>query len=191
MHKFPVENAQILDSSERASILNPEDILDSVGPSDDSVIADIGSGTGFFTIPASKRVPKGRVYAFDINPGMHKILEEKLYARKINNVTVVTSTEEEIPLGNSEVDFAYIGNTLHELKDGLTLREVLRILKPTGSLYVVDWKKEDSPIGPPLSERLTLNDAKIKIEKAGYTIVSAEEQGPYNYIIKAAKYKEV
>ncbi len=55
----------------------------------------------------------------------------------------------------------------------------------------MDWKKEDSPMGPPLSERLSLDEAKIKIEKAGYTIVSADEQGPYNYIIKAAKSKEV
>jgi ubiquinone/menaquinone biosynthesis C-methylase UbiE len=191
MHKFSVENAQILDSSERASILNPEEILDLVELSENSVVADIGSGTGFFTIPASKRVAKGRVYAIDINDGMHRILDEKLLAEKINNVLSVTSTEETIPIDDSEVDFAYIGNTLHELIGDLTLREILRILKPEGTIFVVDWKKEDSPMGPPLRERLSLNEAKMKLGDVGFTVTSAEDQGPYNYIINAAKSKGI
>ncbi len=187
MHKFSVERAKILDSAERAAILNPEDILDLAGLHDDSVVADIGSGTGFFSIPASKRVPKGKVYAVDINDGMHGILKEKLHSEKINNIETVTSTEEKIPLNDSEVDFVYIGNTLHELKGDSTLREILRILKPGGSLYVVDWKKEESSMGPPLSERLSINEAKMKIKEAGFSVLSTGNQGPYNYIIKAVK----
>ncbi len=191
MHKFPVERAGILDSAERASILNPECILDSAEIRKDSVIVDVGSGTGFFAIPASKRVPKGMVYAVDINQGMHSILEKKLRLEKIDNVATVISTEQKIPLADSEADFAYLGNTLHELEGELTLREILRILKPGGLLYALDWKKEESPMGPPLSERLPLNEAKIKIESAGFIVTASGEHGPYNYIISAAKSLEV
>jgi ubiquinone/menaquinone biosynthesis C-methylase UbiE len=191
MHKFPVERAGILDSAERALILNPEDILDSAELRKDSVIVDVGSGTGFFAIPASKRVPKGIVYAVDIQSEMHDILSRKISDAGLGNIETVLSTETLIPLDSESVDIAYIGNTLHELEGDSTLREIFRILRPDGRLIALDWKKEESPMGPPLSERLSLDEAKIKIENAGFIVTASGEHGPYNYIISAVKSLEV
>ncbi|GBE56026.1 MAG TPA: methyltransferase domain-containing protein [Euryarchaeota archaeon] len=187
MHKFPVERAGILDSSERGLILNPDDILDSAELNSDSVVADIGSGTGFFAIPASKRVSEGLVYAVDIQSEMHDILSRKISEEGLGNIETVLSTETLIPLDSESVDIAYIGNTLHELAELHTLSEVFRILRPGGRLIAVDWKKEETPMGPPKSHRLSEIEASALIESAGFTVTTVEDLGPYNYIINAVK----
>jgi ubiquinone/menaquinone biosynthesis C-methylase UbiE len=191
MHKFSPSRAEILDSTARASLLDIEGILDSLELKPDSIIADIGSGTGFFAIPASKRVPKGQIYAIDIQDEMHMTLTDKIDDQKISNIKTILSKENHIPLEGSGVDLAYIGNTLHELKDLYTLKEVHRILKPGSRLIAVDWKKKETPMGPPVNHRLSREEAVEKIESAGFQVTQAGDQGLYNYIIKALKTKEV
>lgn len=80
VHKFDVKKAGILDDPERNQILNPEIILDKLELTGEMVIADLGCGTGFFSIPASKRVKK--VFALDIQQEMLDILLDKIKKRK-------------------------------------------------------------------------------------------------------------
>ncbi|MCX9084361.1 MAG: hypothetical protein OIN87_06145 [Candidatus Methanoperedens sp.] len=63
-HKFDANKADILDNPERAKILYPEVILEKLELTDEIVLADLGCGTGFFSIPASRQVKK--VFALDI-----------------------------------------------------------------------------------------------------------------------------
>jgi len=187
MHKFSSSNAARLDSKERAQILDIDEILDKCALKPDSVVADIGSATGFFAMPAAKKVSKGKVYAIDIQSEMHSIMSQKISDLKIGNIETILSTETLIPLENNSVDIAYIGNTLHELTDLHTLSEVLRILKNGGRLIVVDWKKEESPMGPPVHHRLSEDEAVDLLKRAGYIVTDVEDQGHYNYIISAVK----
>ncbi len=191
MHKFSPSNASRLDSKERAAILDINRILDLTHLEPRTVVADIGSGTGFFAIPAASRVSEGRVYAVDVQSEMHDILSKKISERGIGNIETILSTETLIPLEDGSVDIAYIGNTLHEFSGLHTLVEVSRILRPGGRLIVVDWKKEDSPMGPPLVHRLSESEASALIERSGFHVITIEDQGPYNYIISAVKTLEV
>jgi len=88
VHKFPVEMKEKLDSPERKKLLNPEKALSSLGIKAGMVVADIGCGTGFFTLPLASLVgEKGKVFAADISNGMlsdlrKKIEKEKLHKKK-------------------------------------------------------------------------------------------------------------
>ena len=114
-HKFEVNNAEILDSSERIQFLNPDSILDKVGLGRETVLADLGCGTGYFTIPASRRVKK--VFAIDVQKGMLDILSEKIKKQKLTNIEAILSEEASIPLPGNSVDVLLMVNVFHELED--------------------------------------------------------------------------
>ncbi|HYM39983.1 MAG TPA: class I SAM-dependent methyltransferase [Thermoplasmata archaeon] len=185
-HKFPVERRPYLDSEERRSYLNPRAILRAFRVRPGMRIADIGSGTGFFALPAAEAVGRtGHVHAVDLSPEMLEDLEAKLSAQRITNVTVVRSTEDRISLADRSVDFAFLACILHELDGPGTLLEARRILRPQGRLGIVDWKKEAMAFGPPVEHRLDENEAKAILRDAGFTPTRAFPAGPYHYAIEA------
>jgi len=183
-HKFDPSKKEVLDARERRKILPPEETLRKAGIREGISFADIGCGVGYFSIPASRMVGKGKVYAIDIQRRML----EQLKKEDIGNIEVVESSEEEIPLASGSADLALMADVLHELEGEGTLREAHRILKPNGRLAVVDWKKEESGgWGPPLEERLSLAEAEERLEKAGFAVVERFEVPPYHFGIIATK----
>lgn len=151
VHKFDVKKAGILDDPERVKILDPATIFEKLDIKAEMVLADLGCGTGFFSIPAARRVKK--VFALDISQEMLDILKEKIKKEKITNIEVILSGESSIPLSDKSVDILFMANVFHELEDKL-LKEVKRVLKMNGRLMIIDWKKMKMDFGPPLQERL-------------------------------------
>lgn len=185
-HKFdPVHRAH-LDSPERRAYLDPERILAAFRLQPGWRVADIGTGVGFFALPAARLVgPEGRVYAVDMAPEMLEDLRRKVASGGVANVEPLLSTENRVPLDNGSVDLAFLACVLHELMGAGTLRECRRILRPRGVLAVVDWKKLDQDIGPPREHRLDEAAAHAVLGDAGFTIVRTFEAGPYHYGIEA------
>jgi ubiquinone/menaquinone biosynthesis C-methylase UbiE len=184
-HKFDVSRAEILEDEERF-LLPQAEILKRIGVREGVTFADIGCGTGYFTIPASELVgERGRVYAIDIQEEMLELLKRKI--AHIGNIVAIKSEEDAIPLPEESVDVAFMGDVLHELEGEGTLREVYRILRRGGVLGVVDWKKEKMEIGPPTEDRLSVEEAKEKIERAGFRVRESFEIPPYHYCLVANK----
>ncbi len=185
MHKFDASRAGLLDSEERRKFLPPEDILRKIGVREDTIFADIGCGTGYFTIPAAEMAERGNVFAIDMQEEMLEMLKEKISGKE--NITIVSSTEDKIPLPDESVDIAFMANVLHEIDGDGTLREAHRILRHGGILVVVDWKKEKTEIGPPMEHRLSLKEAEFKIKGVGLSPKDSFEIQPYHYCIVANK----
>ena len=101
-HKFDVTKAKILDSIDRRKFLNPDSILKKAGLDSDTVFADLGCGSGYFTIPASLIVKK--VYAIDVQQEMLDIIGEKIRMEKLKNIEPILSEESSIPLPDKSVD---------------------------------------------------------------------------------------
>ena len=186
VHKFDVKKARILDSPERMQFLNPESILNNLKLTREMVIADLGCGSGVFSIPASKRVKK--VFALDIQQEMLDILLDKIKKEKITNIEVLLSQESFIPLADNSSDILLMVNVFHELQDKLSLLgEIKRVLTMKGRLMIIDWKKIEMDTGPPLEERL---DEKEVIDigfKSGFMILEQSYAGPYNYLLVFGK----
>ena len=182
VHKFDLKKAGILDDPERVKILNPAIILEKLGLTKEMIIADLGCGTGFFSIPVARRVKK--VFALDIQEEMLDILREKIKKEKITNIEVILSGESYIPLSDKSVDILLMANVFHELEDKLSLlKEVKRVLKINGRLMIIDWKKIEMDFGPPFQERLYEKEVIDTYYGNGFMLLESSNIGPYNYLL--------
>ncbi len=189
-HKFNVEDVEILESSERLKFLNPDNILDKVGLSREMIFADLGCGTGYFTISASQKVKK--VYALDVQQGMLDILRGKIEKQKISNIQSILSEESHIPLPDNSVDILLMGNVFHELEDkDSVINEVKRILTGAGKMVIVDWLKIEMDFGPPFDERLTAEEVISICENKSFKVLEKSDAGPYNYLLIFGKKGEI
>ncbi len=185
-HKFHLDRRTYLDSEERHSYLDPDRILAARGVRAGMRIADIGAGTGFVAIPAARLVgPSGHVDAVDLEPEMLEDLRSRAAKARVANLTAVRSTEDRVPLPDASVDLVLLACVLHELAGPGTLREARRILRPSGRLGVVDWKKEDMEYGPPKEHRLDETQAEAFLGSAGFAATRPFDAGAYHYGIEA------
>jgi ubiquinone/menaquinone biosynthesis C-methylase UbiE len=186
-HKFDPSRKEMLDSPDRMKWQNPDSILKAFGVEEGMTLADVGCGTGFFSVPAARMVgAHGRVYGVDMQEEMLWSLQARLLKEGIENVLPILSTEEVIPLPSSSIDAVLLVNTLHELVGDATLLEIIRILRPEGFLAAVDWKKEPMEMGPPLEHRLSVGEAVKSLADRGLLAMDVEV-GPLHYGLKAQR----
>jgi len=180
-HKFDVKNKHLLESPERGGWFDSAQALKTLGIRPGMIVADIGCGTGYLTIPAREIVgDDGRVYAADISREMLEEVKKKI--KGINNVSVLLSRENEIPLEDNSVDFCLLAFVLHEVEDiGLFLKEVKRILKNPGLVGAIEWAKVESPVGPPLEDRISEGEMHKIASELGFSIKRSITLGKYHY----------
>lgn len=133
--------------------LNPEKLVQQLGILPGMVIADVGSGIGYFALPLAKHVGgSGHVYAVDIHENILKRLHNDAYQQGIENITILKADAEQvkgIPLRDGTVDMVVIINTLFQAGDHTKiLVESLRILRPTGMMVIVEWADSFENLGP-------------------------------------------
>lgn len=173
MHKFDPRKRSVLDDPKRFLFENPDKILSEAGVKPGEVVADIGCGTGFFTLPLAKYVGKrGKVYALDTSPTMIKELRKR--TKNLKQVKPICSQENRFPLQDGSLDFALLVNMIHELENWRQfLKEVYRVLKPGGRICIVDWKKMKMEIGPPLKIRFTKKRIGEVLRQTGYSQIKS------------------
>ena len=154
-HKFDPENRKKLNSKQRQLILPPALVLRDIGLGSQTVWADIGCGTGYFTIPIANEVKQ--VYALDIRAEMLSDLNESLTQLQIHNVKVLQSEESRFPLPDQLIDGILTSLVLHEVDQPIEFfRELNRILQTGGRLVIIEWAKASMEMGPPLEHRLSI-----------------------------------
>jgi len=173
----------------RRSWQNQEEILANVGLKSGMIFVDIGCGYGFFSIPAAKVVgPGGKVICIDIDRESIRMLRNLAEAEGLENVeTIVGRAEETIPCEGC-ADIVFFGIVLHDFQDPYkVLDNARRMLKPSGILVNLDWKKEEMDIGPPVSIRFDEKTASDMISSQGFEVLNISRSGKYHYIITAMK----
>lgn len=180
------------DDTERREWQNPEAILAGLGLGAGQVMADVGSGDGFFTLPAARMVgPRGVVYAVDSSVGRLTRLHEKAEDEGLENIRIRAGTAEEFVVCEGCLDLVFFGICLHDFADQrAALRNAMIALKPGGLLANLDWKKEETIrhgdlLGPPVEIRFSEEEAATLIRDAGFSIASVEPYGEYFYLIRA------
>jgi len=94
-HVFDPEHIAVLEAEDRKIWQNPEEILSAVEVKPDFVAADLGCGSGYFTIPLARKAMK--VFGIDVQGEMLSFLEEKMRRLKIRNIVPLLSGEDAIP----------------------------------------------------------------------------------------------
>jgi ubiquinone/menaquinone biosynthesis C-methylase UbiE len=177
------------DDPERRQWQNPEEILTGAGLVQGNIFIDIGCGEGFFSIPAARIVgPTGHVYAFDINEEAIQQLAIQARKEQLDQLVSMTGTGEDIVLCKGGADMVFFGIDLHDFDDPEKVLQNARImLKPGGKLVDLDWIAEPMEFGPPLEKRFSKEKAMTMIESAGFHLLSADEAGPYHYLLIATR----
>ncbi len=103
-------------------------------------VADIGAGSGWFTVRAARRVGSaGTVYAEDINPQAIQHIEQRVQAEKLANVKTVHGTPDDTKLAPGSVDAVFLLKVYHEIARPVAVMQQLRAaLKPGGSVGIID-----------------------------------------------------
>lgn len=112
------------------------------------VIADLGAGSGHYTLEFARRLDGlGRVYAVDVQSDLLRRIQREAALRRLQGVEIIhgdIERERGTKLADRHVDLALLSNVLFQLEQPLAaLREAWRIVRPTGSVVVIEWA--DSP----------------------------------------------
>ena len=163
-----------LEFPERKSLQNIDDFLGLVRSLRWRICADIGCGIGFYTLPIAQQWRNSRkIIAVDRSTPALEELDKRVDNLELGNVQILQTVSDRIPIEDAFVDLVNLGNVYHEVKGRLNfLKEIYRILKPGGTILVIDWDpEEDLGIGPPVSERIPREQLLQNLEFAGFTHV--------------------
>ncbi|MFB6101277.1 MAG: class I SAM-dependent methyltransferase [Haloplanus sp.] len=166
-HTFDSDRADALeDAAERYRYCSREELHALVAPHSGMTLADLGSGTGFYTDDLAPHVDT--VYAVDVQAAMHDRYREKGVPEPVE---LVAADAADLPFAAGELDAVVSTMTFHEFADAASLREVARILRSGGRLVTVDWRRGGAgEAGPPRDETYGLGDAVDLQTAAGFAV---------------------
>lgn len=133
--KFETESREIFHQREK--------IVAAVGLKPGMAVADIGAGTGLFTLPFAQAVgPKGHVYAVDIAKNFLSHIQARALQAQASNITTVQCTDRSVELPEASVDLAFICDVYHHFEyPQASLASLHKALKPGGEIVLIDFMR--------------------------------------------------
>ena len=173
-HFDPKESAKSFDDPSRDTWQLPDRVIAALGLKRGQIVADIGAGTGYFSVRLAKSDAAPKVYAVDIEPQMVSYLRERAAKEGLNNVTAIQAAPDQ-PNLPEPVDLVLIVDTYHHIGDReVYFRKLAKSIKPGGRVAIIDFKP-DSPEGPPKEFRFALEKFKSEMGKAGYKLAEQHD----------------
>lgn len=146
-HVMGASNAAWLDRSSRPQEENTQLAIDKITIAPTGVIADIGAGTGYYTFKLAPKVPKGKIYAVEIQDEMIAALNERKKKLNSTNVEVIKGTTTSVNLPANSIDLAIMVDVYHELEYPVeVLKSIKKSLKKDGGLLLIEYKGEDPSV---------------------------------------------
>ncbi|QCJ48270.1 class I SAM-dependent methyltransferase [Haloprofundus sp. MHR1] len=171
-HTFDIDRADALEDASRYRHLSAEELLSALRPNPEMTVADLGSGTGFYTDDVAPHV--GHLYAVDVQEAMHDLYGEKGLPESVETVVADVAS---LPFDDGALDAAFSTMTYHEFAGAESLAELARVLRPGGRVVTVDWSATGAGrAGPPRDERYSVGDAASAFEDAGFSVDRAESR---------------
>jgi predicted methyltransferase len=174
--------AKIFDDPKRDTWQKPHEVIQVLKLKPEAVVADIGSGTGYFSVRFAHMVPKGRVYGLDTEPDMVKYLADRAKHAGLKNVTAVQARPGN-PQLPEQADLVILVDVYHHIDNREQyFHHLQKSLKPGGRLAIIDFRM-DSPEGPPKAARIAPEQVRAELQRAGYAL--GEEHGflPNQYFL--------
>jgi SAM-dependent methyltransferase len=178
--------AKEFDNPERDAWQKPEEILEALNLQRTSVVADIGAGTGYFSVRLAKRIPEGKIFAADIEPDMVRYLGERALREHLTNLVPVQASADAANLPDP-IDVFLVVDTYHHIGDRIQYFAKLKSsLRTGGRLVIIDFKA-DSPNGPPAQHRISPQKVTEELKAAGYLLMETLKFLPRQYCLVFAK----
>ncbi len=152
------------------------------------VVADIGAGSGYFTFRISPKVPQGQVLAVDVQEEMIVLLKQKRQERNAMNVAPILATPRNPNLPPASVDVALIVDAYHEFSfPKEAMEHIVKALKPTGRLILVEYRGEDPAITIKPLHKMTEQQAVREMDAAGLRLQENKKVLPQQHFMVFVK----
>jgi len=175
-HRFdnPEELAKGFDDPARDTWQLPSRVIEVLQLRPGQVVADIGSGTGYFAVKLARSTAAPKVYGVDIEPAMRDYLSQRAATEQLANVHAVLGAADRANLPES-VDLVMVVDTFHHIPNRVAYFSALKQqLKPGARLAIIDFRK-DSPEGPPIEFRLLPDQITGELAKAGFELQASHD----------------
>jgi ubiquinone/menaquinone biosynthesis C-methylase UbiE len=179
------EWSKTLDQPSRLDSLKIGEIVETLQLKPGQIVADLGAGTGVFSVPIGKAVaPGGKVYAVEIDKGYFPMIQGKAKESKVSNVTPVVGEFTDPKLPARDVDLAFMHDVLHHIEDRAAyLKNTTQYIKPSGRFVVIDYKAEQSPHRE--QPNLIVSEQQVSdwMTAAGFTKLEKVDLFPEKYFL--------
>ncbi|OFW23184.1 MAG: hypothetical protein A3H97_12005 [Acidobacteria bacterium RIFCSPLOWO2_02_FULL_65_29] len=163
--------AKSFDDPARDAWQMPDRVIEALALSRGQSVADIGAGTGYFSVRLAKSKAAPIVYAADVEPSMVDYLAKRAMKEGLTNVVPVLAGASVANLPRA-VDVVLIVDTYHHIANRPAyFRELRKSMKPGARLAIIDFKK-DAPEGPPVEFRFTAEEIAAELGSAGFRLVT-------------------
>lgn len=184
LHADPAAYIKALEDPKRDAYQRPHEVMDALAVKEGEVIADIGAGSGYFTMRLARHVgPAGRVYAVDVSPDMVRHLHRRVRDAGLLNVEPILSLPDD-PLLPQPVDRFLVVDVWHHVENQAGYLSLMKkLLKPGGQVVMIDFHKRDLPVGPPAGMKIAREDLLKQMQGAGFRVAAEHTFLPYQYFL--------
>lgn len=173
---------------------NPKKNIDQFGIAEGMRVADLGAGSGFYSIAAARKVgPEGIVYAVDIQKDLLERIRQEAVSEELDNVEIVwgdIAKPQGTTIGDNAVDVAIISNVLFQVEDiQAVCAEAYRIVRSGGRVLVIDWRDSFAGLGPAPDHIVAEQQTHDALQNAGFLVTGEIDAGDHHYGIVARKEK--
>jgi ubiquinone/menaquinone biosynthesis C-methylase UbiE len=166
-------------------------IIANLSLEDNSVVADIGAGTGYFSFPVARRVPGGRVLAVDIQEEMLNIIEKRKKQAGIDNIETVLGSATDPNLPAEKVDLAFIVDAYHEFSHPFEMSQaIFSALKPGGRLVLIEYRGEDASVPIKPLHKMTQQQVRKEMQALGFRWEGTRDFLPQQHFMTFTKPKD-
>ncbi|WP_248517821.1 class I SAM-dependent methyltransferase [Salinarchaeum laminariae] len=183
-HTFDASRADRLERAERRfRFCSAEELRWALDAPRDATVADLGSGTGFYTDVVAPHV--ATCFAVDVQPAMQEYYQAKGVPE---SVELVTSGVADLPFEDDALDGAFSTMTYHEFASEAALADLRRVIADGGRLAIVDWTATGTgEAGPPVDERFSAAEATAAIRDHGFGIEHVAERSETFLLVAVAE----
>jgi len=183
-HRFDnaEEWAKSFDDPARDEWQMPDRVIETLAITPGQVVADVGAGTGYFTVRLAKLPASPRVFAVDIEPAMVEHVRQRAMHEGLENVVPVLAGADRTNLPEP-VDLVLVVDVFHHVPNRVAyFTRVKQELKPGGRVAIVDFRK-GAPSGPPEQFRFTPEQIAGEMRQAGFELQTSHEFLPRQHFL--------
>ena len=149
-----------------------------------SVVADIGAGSGYYTFRIAQKVTEGKVYAVEIQEEFIEILKQNRLQKGFKNVEIVKGTEQNPNLPANSIDLAIMVDVYHELAYPQEMLWALaKALKPDGKILLLEYRAEDPEIAIKELHKMSVKQVSKEMEANGFKLYKPEDFLPIQHFL--------
>lgn len=176
--------ADWLERDSRDESEQPDRLLEALDLQPDSIVADIGAGTGFLSVRLSQLVPEGKVFAVDIQPEMVDRIERSRQQENITNIEPILGEADDPNLPASSVDLALMVDTYHEFEYPREMMQgILQALKPGGRVVLAEYRAENPLLLIKRRHKMSEKQVKKEMEAVGLVWQETKEILPKQHLM--------